>query len=267
MRQKRAKAYRKNMLVYNHTFKFREPYQVIIDDQVILKAINAKFDLVKVLKKTIQAEIKPMITQCCIQVLYRTKNQEAIELAKKFERRRCGHLPKEPETPHKCILSITNVNNNNKFRYIIVTQNEVLRKELRKVPGVPLIYINKTGVLVMEPLSDMTEKARKIYEKSKLSEGLNNAKTAGIREQKSTEGEDDSKPKKKRKRGPKEPNPLSIKKKKTQKPPTNGTAKDLAEQDTEKKKRKRKHKKTSKNEPALTHQDSAKADSSGGSSV
>lgn len=59
MRQKRAKAYRKQMLVYNHTFKFREPYQVIVDDTIVELCEKSSFDLSKGLARTIQAEVKP----------------------------------------------------------------------------------------------------------------------------------------------------------------------------------------------------------------
>lgn len=91
MRQKRAKSYRKQLLVYSHTFKFREPYQVLVDNQLVLECNNSNFNLPSGLKRTLQADVKVMITQCCIQALYETRNDGAINLAKQFERRRCNH--------------------------------------------------------------------------------------------------------------------------------------------------------------------------------
>lgn len=59
MRQKRSKAYRKQMLVYNHTFKFRAPYQVIVDHEIVEVAQYLKLDLEKYIRNTVQDEIKP----------------------------------------------------------------------------------------------------------------------------------------------------------------------------------------------------------------
>lgn len=59
MRQKRAKQYRKQMLVYKHTFKFREPYQVIVDEQIVQVCEQSSYDLKKGLERTIQAEVRP----------------------------------------------------------------------------------------------------------------------------------------------------------------------------------------------------------------
>ncbi|VVT55335.1 uncharacterized protein SAPINGB_P004545 [Magnusiomyces paraingens] len=93
MRQKRMKSYRKQMQYLQVNFKFREPYQILLDDQIILESVKNKQDLVKALERAAQGKIKPMVTQCTMEALYKTQNQEAIELAKSFERRKCGHFP------------------------------------------------------------------------------------------------------------------------------------------------------------------------------
>lgn len=194
-----------------------------------------------------------MITQCTIQNLYKTKNIEAIELAKSFERRRCNHgifekkrreagvsekgqgfeseEQGEPEvkvngkseargenrtndpqfkSAFDCLLDVIVVNGSNKHRYVVATQKTRLRSRLRKVPAVPLIYMNRS-VMILEPMSPATEKIRDNIESSKLSGGLNEIdKKHGL-----DSDEEDEKPKKKRK-GPKGPNPLSVKKKSKQ---------------------------------------------------
>ncbi|CUS21735.1 LAQU0S03e09538g1_1 [Lachancea quebecensis] len=214
MRQKRAKSYRKQMLIYNHNFKFREPYQVLVDDQIVCDTYKASFDLVKGLQRTLQAEVKPMITQCCIQAIYETKNQDAIELAKSFERRRCNHPPKEAKPPIECLQSVVSVNGNNKHRYVVASQDPSIRRKLRQIPGVPLIYMNRS-VMVMEPLSKVSGNFSRAQEKEKLFKGLNDPKYAGLPTEvkKEKTGNDTGVSTSKRK-GPKGPNPLSIKKKK-----------------------------------------------------
>lgn len=211
MRQKRAKSYKKQMNIYLHTFKFREPYQTIVDDQLVLQSEKASFNLTKALGKTIQGETKPMITQCCMQALYLTKNQAAIDLGKSFERRRCNHSIKDPKSPQECIESVVNVDGVNKHRYIVATQALDLRKKLRAVPGVPLIFMNRS-VMVMEPASHASLRAATLSENAKLTGGLNDSKI-GLIQKEAKEEQEEGQPPKKKKRGPKGPNPLSVKKK------------------------------------------------------
>lgn len=227
------------MTLYLHTFKFREPFQTIVDDQIILDCVKASFDIVKGLNRTIQAETKPMITQCCMQALYATNNQPAIDLAKTFERRRCNHPPKDPQPPVDCIRSITDIDGENKHRYIVASQSPKLRRKLRGVPGVPLVFMNRS-VMVMEPASDSTKRAAALSENAKLSGGLNDAKVGYI----SKPAEENFEVKTKKRKGPAEPNPLSVKKKKKD-------AKDAKDAHDEpakpKAKRVRRHKKAGEN--------------------
>lgn len=213
MRQKRAKSYRKQMLVYNHTFKFREPYQVLVDDQLVLDCCSSSFDLVKGLQRTLQAEVKVMITQCCMQALYLTKNQEAIEIAKGFERRRCNHPPKDPLSPLECLSDVVNVKGANKHRYVVASQNIEIRRLLRKLPGVPLIHLSRS-VMIMEPLSDASSKVSEKVEGAKLLKGLNDPSSGRVDTSPTSETSSTKPNPQKRKKGPKGPNPLSMKKKK-----------------------------------------------------
>ncbi|GMM33154.1 rRNA-binding ribosome biosynthesis protein [Saccharomycopsis crataegensis] len=233
MRQKRSKSYRKQMLVYNHAFKFRAPYQIIVDHEIVEVADHSGIDLVKYLKNTVQDEVKPMITQCCMQKLYESKNQSAISLAKNFERRRCGHKDQAID-PYDCIDSIIDIKGQNKHRYVVCTQSIDLRRKLRHIPGVPLLYMNRS-VMIMEPLSNSSDAKQKQFEQSKLSGGLNDIKAGKLVKGGNSTGEaEKEKAGAKRKRGPKEPNPLSMKKKKP-------TAGDNKQEEGPKKKRRRKH--------------------------
>lgn len=255
MRQKRAKSYRKQLLVYSHTFKFREPYQTLVDDEIVQTAYDSKFNLWKGLQNTLQADVKILITQCCMQKLYATENQHLIDMAKQYERRRCNHPPKDPKEPIDCIQDVINVNGTNKHRYVLASQNIELRRKLRRIPGVPIIHINR-AVMILEPLSDASIKISKKMEQEKLYKGLNDAKYAGIKkddDDNDDENDEDAENKKdtkvkKRKIGPKQPNPLSMKKRKTNKSDQKNVETKEGDSlvgniETEKKKRrKRKHK-------------------------
>lgn len=76
--------------------------------------------------------------------------QQAVDLAKTFERRKCNHWQMK-DTDDECISGI--VGDDNRFRYVVATQSVGLRKTLRKVLGVPLVF-EKRAVVLLEPASD-----------------------------------------------------------------------------------------------------------------
>lgn len=275
-------------------FKFREPYQVLVDEEIILESVKTKFDLVRGLERTLGGQVKTMITQCTIDDLYKTKNAEAIELAKSFERRRCGHakieelLKREEEKrkeaekqsneekeeeeeseeeededntekkdtkekenkdghnsqkrdkPKKiirnafdCMAAVVIQNSENKHRYVVATQKIRLRQLFRTIPAIPLIYLNRS-VMILEPMSRATETKRAQIEESKLY----GSDLAHLKRKEREEEESEDQPKKKKK-GPRGPNPLSVKKKKTGSAPGNTDNEEGAA-----KKRKRRHKRS-----------------------
>ncbi|KAG6901854.1 hypothetical protein C0995_007240 [Termitomyces sp. Mi166 len=204
MRQKRAKAYRKLMSLYSMTFGFRLPYQVLVDSETLKTAVEQKIELVRQLGIVLQGEVKPMITQCCIHELYlQGKSQQStVDLAKTFERRKCNH--REPIPGDDCLVSV--IGPTNKHRYVISTQSQPLRVKLRKIPAVPIVHINRS-VMVLEPPSDLTIETKAAMEEKTLRP--NPSELAFVGPSASTETPQ------KKKRGPKGPNPLSVKKKKS----------------------------------------------------
>ncbi|KAG8421093.1 hypothetical protein J3458_002999 [Metarhizium acridum] len=247
MRGKRSKQYRKLMERYCMTFGFREPYQVLVDAEMVQDSCRFKMELEPALQRTAHGKVKPMITQCEIRKLYARKNEpgisEAIEVAKTCERRRCGHHPDEypePLSTLECLQSVIDPKDTgeNKHRYVVASQNLDLRRMLRGVRGVPLIYI-KRSVMIMEPMSDESVRLRAREERSKFRAGLKPTIGKRKRAERDDGGEEDDDdgnvmatdkgtepkpPAKKSKRpGPKGPNPLSVKKK--AKKQTDGTSK------------------------------------------
>lgn len=143
-----------------------------------------------------------MITQCSIHELYtQGKDQQpAVDLAKLFERRKCNH--REAIPGDDCLQSV--VGETNKHRYVIATQSQPLRVKLRGIPGTPIVHINRS-VIVLEPPSEATLKVKEEAEERALhapEPELGQSSAYASVEQ----------PRKIRK-GPKGPNPLSVKKK------------------------------------------------------
>ena len=150
-----------------------------------------------------------------------------------MERRRCNHHElEEPLATLECISSVIDPKGSgtNKNRYVIASQEERVRRFCRGVKGVPIIYV-KRSVMVMEPMSEGSVGVREDAEHEKFRQGLR-GRVAGLGKRKrddedrenlpdvnSAEGKaildgEDQIPKKKRTRGPKGPNPLSVKKSK-----------------------------------------------------
>lgn len=198
-----------------------------------------------------------MITQCEIRHLYNKKGEpgiyEAIELAKTFERRRCGHHPDqhpEPLPASECMLSVVDPSSNgiNKHRYVVASQSQPVRQLLRSVRGVPLIYI-KRSVMILEPMADESVSVRAKEERAKFRAEIKSKLGKRKRDEEDDKddkdkGEGDDKKKKKKNYGAaKGPNPLSVKKKKkTTVTADVAPAKPKTEEGEEPAKRKRKRK-------------------------
>jgi U3 small nucleolar RNA-associated protein 23 len=147
-----------------------------------------------------------------------------IELAKTFERRRCNHHTLDhPLSTLSCFTSVLDPKDSstNKNRYIIASQDEEVRRWARGVRGVPLVYV-KRSVMVMEPMSEGSLSVREREEKGKLRSGIRKVGGGerGLKRGRETEDGDKEaedyregrEAKKKKIRGPKGPNPLSVKK-------------------------------------------------------
>ncbi|KAG7420918.1 rRNA-processing protein utp23 [Fusarium oxysporum f. sp. rapae] len=269
MRGKRSKQYRKLMEQFSQTFGFREPYQVLVDAEMVRDSSRFKMDLEPALSRTVHGKVKPMITQCEIRKLYAARNEpgvhEAIDLAKTLERRRCGHHPDdypEPLSTQECLRSVVDPKDTlqNKHRYVVASQDQEVRRMLRGIKGVPLIYI-KRSVMILEPMADESVQVRAKEERSKFRAEIKNQLGKRKREdadddekadKKTDDNSEEQKKKKKKKgHGPKGPNPLAVQKSKKAK--TEGQqprkqestdAKDAPQEGAGKRKRRRRNKAT-----------------------
>ncbi|KAI9779986.1 MAG: hypothetical protein M1835_004591 [Candelina submexicana] len=167
-----------------------------------------------------------------------------IEEAKQYERRRCNHHTlDEPLTALECLSSVVDPKGSktNKHRYVVASQDKDVRSAMRQIPGVPLVYINRS-VMIMEPMAGATEDIREKEERGKFRMGLKarGRSVPTLKRKREDESGDESngdaqhhqpglekehgpnggggvelsKKKAKRTRGPKEPNPLSVRKSK-----------------------------------------------------
>lgn len=253
------------MAAYHQTFGFREPYQVLVDTEMVKEATRCTMGLPAALERTLRGTVKPMITQCSIRHLYALSTAEhpnkegLIAIAKGFERRKCNHHELEQPLPEKeCIESVSLKNGHNKHRYVLAVQNKDIRALFRDILGAPTIIINRS-VMILEAMNAASRRVRDGTEREKFKAGIVDARQADKalkkrkREEEEGKGDEAGKAevevqekKKKKKRGPKGPNPLSVKKKapKNLAPSDKPAGQAQGGGDTEgnaKKKRKRKH--------------------------
>ena len=157
--------------------------------------------------------------------------------------RHCKHNPEETAVSEaECLLDLVagqprgNEQPKNKQHFVLATADPSdkerkgkgyvdLREQVRQVPGVPIVYV-KRSVMVLEELSSASERVKRGVERERLREGL----VLGTRKRKSMEHEEENedgdadqenggsveavknlKVGKKREKGP---NPLSVRKKK-----------------------------------------------------
>ncbi|EJT52300.1 hypothetical protein A1Q1_04906 [Trichosporon asahii var. asahii CBS 2479] len=215
MRQKRAKAYKRVMALYVSTFGFRLPYQVLLSDGFLLESAKQKdIDTLAVVRKVLglsgndTRDTKFMITQCCMEALYKLGKEYQHVVASKVQPPRGDR----PDAVHQGGCET------NKHRYVLCTASQKFLGSMSRVPGLPIVHYNSTGVLVLSPPSQATVRAKLAQEEEKRKAGAelldgvvdgDNVKGAPAA---STTAE--AAATRSRKQGPKAPNPLSMKKKK-----------------------------------------------------
>ncbi|KAJ3215825.1 Small subunit processome component [Clydaea vesicula] len=211
MRVKRQKQQKKIMAVYTNSFQFREPFQVLVDGTFLNAANLMNSNLEESIPRIFAAQVKLMTTNC-VHVELKTLGYHykvPASIAASMEKRKCNHYP--PKSPAECFQGI--LGEENKFRYCVATQDKNLRSILRKIPGTPLIYINKS-VMILEPTSPATTKRAEELELEK-SKPLSHEKILVLKKAELQQKESESNLAfNNKKKKPAAPNPLSCKKKK-----------------------------------------------------
>ncbi|KAG0290782.1 hypothetical protein BGZ96_005787 [Linnemannia gamsii] len=273
MRLKRTKDYKRYMNMYCQTFHFRKPFQVLVDADFIQTALDQRLDLRTNIPKVLTDASKQMVTPCTMALL-KSRGEDAsgaFLASKRFEKRRCKHQTAVDEDI--CISQI--ISNSNPHNYVVASQSKKLRSKFGQIPGVPLLYINRAN-LILEPPSEAsmnkckqiesgkthastkelaTLKTVKVTGQGKVTLDVKAAKKLEEKQESNKQRREVQKAKLLKKRmGPKEPNPLSVKKKKVVATPPAAATKaaekkqkaedESADGSPEKKKRKRRKSKS-----------------------
>lgn len=122
----------------SHNTALGPPYHILLDTNFINFAIKNKLEIVRAAMDCLLAKCVPVVTDCVIAELEKlgVKYRVALRVAKdpRFERLTCSHKGTYADdcivnrvTEHRC--------------YIVATCDRDLKRRLRKVPGVPIMYI------------------------------------------------------------------------------------------------------------------------------
>eukprot|EP00117_Sycon_ciliatum_P043004 scpid100408/ scgid31201/ rRNA-processing protein FCF1 homolog &gt; rRNA-processing protein FCF1 homolog &gt; rRNA-processing protein FCF1 homolog len=127
-------------LFFQYNSQLGPPYRVLIDTNFVNFAIRNKIDIVQGMMDCLYAKCIPYVTDCVIAELEKMGSQYrvACRLVREpaFERLPCLHKGTyaddclvERVTQHKC--------------YIVATCDRDLKRRIRKVPGVPIMYVSQ----------------------------------------------------------------------------------------------------------------------------
>jgi len=127
-------------LFLTHNDALAPPYRVLVDTNFINFSLQNKLELIQSMMDCLYAKCIPCVTDCVMAELEKlgTKFRIALRVARdpRFERLPCSHTGTYADdclvqrvTSHKC--------------YIVATCDRELRRRIRKIPGVPLMYIVK----------------------------------------------------------------------------------------------------------------------------
>ncbi|KAL1307804.1 hypothetical protein HN51_049701 [Arachis hypogaea] len=281
MKVKKQRRHRKVLRFFTTCFGLRKPFKVLCDgtfiNHLIVNRITPADDA---LANILTAPVKLYTTRCVLAELKRlgSSYSEALEAAQQLIIARCEH--EKCTGAEACVIQV--IGENNSEHFFVASQDTDLRKKLREVPGVPLIY-GLRNTLFLEPISafqlqyvktagekrlHMDDREYQIF-RSKVMNRLSGEEADEIMENKDSRDETikvealkrsstarnpmeiKDKPQFKRKRA-KGPNPLSCKKKKGRECQNVGTSKETKQGDRSENavKRSRKRKRSQKRQTA-----------------
>ncbi|XP_045171409.1 rRNA-processing protein FCF1 homolog [Mercenaria mercenaria] len=127
-------------LYFRYNTQLGPPYHVLVDTNFINFSIKNKVDIIQGMMDCLYAKCIPYITDCVLAELEKlgSKYRVALRIARdaRFERLPCLHKGTYADdclvqrvTQHKC--------------YIVATCDKDLKRRIRKIPGVPIMYLQQ----------------------------------------------------------------------------------------------------------------------------
>ncbi|XP_045480138.1 rRNA-processing protein FCF1 homolog [Harmonia axyridis] len=127
-------------LYFQYNTQLGPPYHILLDTNFINFSIRNKLDIIQNMMDCLYAKCIPYISDCVLAELEKlgSKYKVALKIIKdyRFERLACTHKGTYADdcivqrvTQHKC--------------YIVATNDKDLKRRIRKIPGVPIMYVSQ----------------------------------------------------------------------------------------------------------------------------
>ncbi|KAK9894470.1 Fcf1-domain-containing protein [Cystobasidium minutum MCA 4210] len=127
-------------LFLSHNESLAPPYRVLVDTNFINLSLENRIEMIQGMMDSLYAKCIPCVSDCVMAELEKLgpKYRLALRVARdeRFERLPCNHKGTYADdciiqriTAHRC--------------YIVATNDRALRRRVRKIPGVPIMYISK----------------------------------------------------------------------------------------------------------------------------
>ena len=148
MGRKKDKWIKKAINFYRFIFKFDSPYKIIIDGNFAAMALNKKFEMKSSLEKLLDDKVTLIIPSCIFKEVQSLENKipGLLKLLSQYKIEQCQH---NILSPTNCIRDY--IGKKNSSKYFVATQDNFLRVQLRKIPGVPLIFFEQNMLLMDKP--------------------------------------------------------------------------------------------------------------------
>ena len=148
MGRRKDKWIKKALNFYKYIFKFDSPFKIIIDGNFAAMALNKKFEMKTSLEKLLGEKVTLIIPSCIFKEVQsiESKIPGLLKLLSQYKIESCKH---GLLSPTNCIRDY--IGNKNQFKYFVATQDNFLRIQLRKIPGVPLIFFEQNMLLMDKP--------------------------------------------------------------------------------------------------------------------
>lgn len=149
MGRKKNKWFKKVVSFYRLVFKFFPPFQIICDGNFLATLINKKLEIKETLTKYLEENIHLIIPSCILHEIQSLgdKLQNVKDKVLMFKVTECQHG--QILSPDQCIK--TYIGKKNHKKYFVATQDSYLRKQLRLIPGVPLLFFDQNMILIDKP--------------------------------------------------------------------------------------------------------------------
>ncbi|KAK0739824.1 Fcf1-domain-containing protein [Apiosordaria backusii] len=127
-------------MFFEHNTALVPPYQVIVDTNFLSRSIQAKLPLLESAMDALYASVNIIITDCVMAELEKLgpKYRMALMIARdeRWTRLTCDHKGTYADD---CIVDRVQKNR----IYIVATNDRDLKRRLRKIPGVPILGVQK----------------------------------------------------------------------------------------------------------------------------